>query len=62
MPPGSFPTGYFGMTPAAQDYASKTMVPARPNPRAIKVAEQAALATRGGIGTVPPRNKGGRTK
>lgn len=50
------------MTPAAQDYMAKTMVPAQPNPRAGRMAEQAAMATRAGIGTVPPRNKGGRTK
>jgi hypothetical protein len=62
MPPGSFPTGYAGMTPAAQDYAAKTAVPTHPDPRAIGMAEQSALATRTGIGAVPPRRKGGRTK
>jgi len=61
-PPGGFPTGYAGMTPAAQDYAAKTAIPARPNPIAGRMAEQAAMSNRAGIGTVPPRNKGGRTK
>jgi len=50
------------MTPAAQDYAARTAVPTRPNPRAIRMAEQAALATRGGIGAVPPRSTGGKIK
>lgn len=60
--PDRIPSGYMGMNPAAQDYAAKTAVPVRPNPQADRMAEQAALATRGGIGAVPPRSKGGRRK
>lgn len=53
--------GMMGMNPAAMQSMARAPAPARPNPVAPRMAEQAALAQRQGIGSVPPRKKGGRT-
>jgi hypothetical protein len=59
--PERIPMGSIGMNPAAMHAMSRLPATERPNPVAPRLAEQAALAQRGGIGSVPPRKKGGRT-
>lgn len=59
--PERIPMGMMGMNPAAMQSMARSPAPARPNPVAPRMAEQAALAQRPGIGSVPPRKKGGRT-
>jgi len=60
--PERIPMGYVGMNPAAIQAGMRTPAPIRTNPTAPRLAEQAALAQRQGIGSVPPRSKGGRNK
>lgn len=59
--PERIPMGMMGMNPAAMHAMSKSPAPISPNPAAPRMAEQAALAQRQGIGSVPPRKRGGRT-
>lgn len=59
--PERIPMGQIGMNPAAMQAMSRSPAPMRPNPAAPRLAEQAALAQRQGIGSVPPRKRGGRT-
>ena len=59
--PDRIPMGMLGMNPAAMQAMSRAPAPNRPNPIAPRLAEQAALAQRQGIGSVPPRKRGGRT-
>ena len=54
--------GQMGMNPAAAQATMRTPAPTRPNPLAGRAMEQAMLGQRMGIGSVPPRKKGGRTK
>ena len=59
--PDRIPMGMLGMNPAAMQSMERNPAPLRPNPVAPRFAEQAALAQRQGIGSVPPRKRGGRT-
>lgn len=58
--PERIPMGIMGMNPAAMHAISKSPAPARPDPGMPRMAEQAALVQRQGIGSVPPRKRGGR--
>jgi hypothetical protein len=60
--PERLPMGHMGMNPAAAQATMRTPSPARPNPRDSRAMEQAILSQRMGIGSVPPRRNGGRTK
>ena len=60
--PERIPMGYIGANPAALQAGARTPAPVRPNPVIPRMAEQAAVAQRQGIGAVPPHKKGGRIK
>lgn len=60
--PDRLPMEHMGMNPAAAQATMRTPAPTRPNPAMNQALQQAMLNQRGGIGSVPPRKKGGRTK